>query len=438
MPRQVHYAKSGSLSIAYQVTGDGPRDLVLVSGWVSHLDLDWAESRHAHFLDRLGSFARLIRFDKRGTGLSDRPGGLPDLETRMDDVRAVMDAAGSERAVLFGYSEGGPMAILFAATYPARTEALVLYGAYAKRVRSKDYPWAPTAAERAAYAARIEGDWSWGADMQRMCPNADAAMAQWWGDRARAAASPGAARALIEMNSRVDVRDVLPAVRVPTLVLHRRGDHDSRAEEGRYIAEHIAGARFIALDGDDHFPSVDPDQILDPVETFVTGSQPVRHADRLLATILFVDIVDSMRRAAALGDKNWTATLTRIQETAVDLVQGQRGDLVNTTGDGLLATFDGPARAVRCGQAVRDASRRLGPDVRCGVHTAEIERRGDDIAGIGVHAGARVAGVAAPGEVWVSRIVTDLVAGSGLAFEDRGSHTLRGLDESWTLSAVVG
>ena len=261
MPRQVHYAKSGSLSIAYQVTGDGPRDLVLVSGWVSHLDLDWAEPRHAHFLDRLGSFARLIRFDKRGTGLSDRPGGLPDLETRMDDVRAVMDAAGSERAVLFGYSEGGPMAILFAATYPARTEALVLYGAYAKRVRSKDYPWAPTAAERATYAARTEGDWSWGADMQRMCPNADAAMAQWWGDRARAAASPGAARALIEMNSRVDV---LPAVRVPTLVLHRRGDHDSRAEEGRYIAEHIAGARFIALDGDDHFPSVDPDQILDP------------------------------------------------------------------------------------------------------------------------------------------------------------------------------
>ena len=438
MHRQVHYTRSGSLNIAYQVTGDGPRDLVLVPGFVSHLDLDWAEPRHAHFLDRLGAFARLIRFDKRGTGLSDRPGGLPDLETRMDDVRAVMDAVDSERAALFGYSEGGPMAVLFAATYPARTEALVLYGAYAKRIRGDDYPWAPTAAERAHYADQTESDWSWEADMQRMCPSADAAMAQWWGDRARAAASPGAVRALIEMNSRVDVRDVLPAVRVPTLVLHRRGDRDSRVEEGRYIAQRIADARFIALDGGDHFPSIDPDQIVDPVEAFLTGSQPMRHGDRLLATIVFVDIVDSTRRAVALGDEDWTAMLGRFLDAAAGLVQRQRGDLVNTTGDGLVATFDGPARAVRCGQAIRDHSRQLRLEVRCGVHTAEIERRGSDIAGVGVHAGARIAGLAAPGEVWVSRIVTDLVAGAGLAFEDRGAHALKGLDKNWQLHAAVG
>ena len=422
----VRYAKSGALSIAYQVTGSGPRDLVLISGFVSHLELDWAEPRHAHFLERLGSFARLIRFDKRGTGLSDRPGGLPDLETRMDDVRAVMDAVGSERAVLFGYSEGGPMAVLFAATYRERTAALVLYGTYARRLASEDYPWGRTLEQRAAYAAQIENEWGWAADMHSMCPSADAALARWWGERARAAASPGAARALIEMNSLMDVRSSLPAVRVPTLVLHRRGDRDSRVEEGRYVAEHIKGATFIELAGQDHFVAIDPDQILDPVEAFVTGHQPVRADNRTLATILFVDIVESTRKAIALGDSKWAAALSSFQRSAAGQVERHAGRVVNTTGDGLVGAFDGPARAVRCGCAIRDLARASDLGLRCGVHTAEIELRGTDIAGIGVHICARISERADPGEVWVSRTVKDLVAGSGLSFEERGDHRSQG------------
>ena len=247
----------------------GDVDLVLVAGFVSHLTLDWTERRHAHFLHRLGTFSRLIRFDKRGTGMSDRPGSLPDLETRMGDVAAVMDAARSESAVLFGYSEGGPMSILYAATHPERVQGLVIYSSYARRLWAPDYPWGFRPEERARYAAQLEQDWAWEADMRHMCPNADEELAQWWGQRCRAATSPGAARALIEMNSLVDVRDTLGAVQAPTLVLHRRHDVDSHVEEGRYLADHIPGARFVELDGADHFVAVDPDQILDPVEEFV-------------------------------------------------------------------------------------------------------------------------------------------------------------------------
>jgi DNA-binding SARP family transcriptional activator/pimeloyl-ACP methyl ester carboxylesterase len=266
----VRYAHSGDINVAYQVTGDGPVDLVLIPGFLSHLEKDWEEPHHARFLERLGSVARLIRFDKRGTGLSDRPPGVPDLETRMDDVRAVMDAVDSRRAVLFGYSEGAPMAILFAATYPERTRALVLYGAYAKRLDPDgDYPWAPTRAARASYIADLERDWGFESDMKLMCPSADEAMARWWGERCRAAASPGAIRAINEMNSVIDVRALLPTIRVPTLVVHRGTDYDVRVEEGRYIAERIAGARFVELPGADHFVGVDPDQILDVVEPFL-------------------------------------------------------------------------------------------------------------------------------------------------------------------------
>ena len=266
----VLYARSDELSIAYQVTGKGAVDLLLVPGFVSHLEKDWEEPRHAHFLDRLGSFARLIRFDKRGTGLSDRPGGVPGLETRIDDLRAVMDAAASERAVLFGYSEGGPLAVLFAATYPERVEALVLFGAFVKRSPpDDDYPWAPTAAARAAHIESRLAEWGFESDMKVMCPSADDAMARWWGERCRAAASPGAVRALMETNSSIDVRDALPAVRAPTLVIHRGTDFRVRVEEGRYIAERIPAARFVELEGSDHFPAIDPDQILDVVEPFV-------------------------------------------------------------------------------------------------------------------------------------------------------------------------
>jgi len=436
---EVRYARSGDVNIAYQVVGEGPMDIVLVPGFISHLELDWADPHSAHFLRRLASFSRLIRFDKRGTGLSDRPGGLPDLETRMDDVRAVLDAVGSERAALFGYSEGGPMSILFAGTYPERTTALVLYGTYAKRRDpDDDYPWAPTWAERRAYADQVERDWGWEADMHRMSPSADEAMGRWWAARARAAASPGAARDLILMNSQIDVRALLPAIRVPTLVLHRSGDRDSRPEEGRYIAGRIPGARFVELPGDDHFPSIDGDQILDEVEEFLTGVRRAAEPDRVLATVLFTDIVGSTERAATLGDRAWIE-LREAHHAIVRRELGQfRGREVDTAGDGFLATFDGPARAIRCAGAVAEAVRELGLEVRAGVHTGEVELTGDKVGGIAVHIGARVAARAEPGEVLVSSTVRDLVAGSGISFADRGAAELKGVPGEWRLFSVTG
>lgn len=429
----IRYAKSGGLNIAYQVTGRGSRDLVLISGWVSHLQLDWANHDYARFLDRLASFSRLIRFDKRGTGLSDRVGDLPDLETRTSDVRAVMDAAHCDRATIFGYSEGGPMAVLFAATFPERVESLVIYGSYARRLIDDDYPWGYTPEARARYAEQIESEWGWENDMQKMCPNADEEMAQWWGERARAAASPGAARALIEMNSLVDVRPILPAVQAPTIVLHRRGDRDSRVEEGRYIAEQIPGAKFIELEGEDHFPSMNPDQIVDEVETFVTGKPVSKITNRKLATVLFVDIVDSTGTAKAIGDRRWTELLDEFMRIAKKTLDEYQGQFVNSTGDGLVATFDGPARAVRCGCEVRDAAQAADLEVRCGIHTCEIEDRDGDISGIGVHVAARISEIARGGEVWASRTVRDLISGSGITFSDRGEHVLRGLNETVTV-----
>jgi class 3 adenylate cyclase len=436
-PLEISYARSGDVSIAYQVAGAGPLDVLLVPGFVSHLELDWEDPGYAHFLRRLASFSRLIRFDKRGTGLSDRPSGLPDLETRMEDARAVMDAAGSEQAALFGYSEGGPMSILFAATYPQRSSALVLYGSYAKRRDpDDDYPWAPTSAERQAYSERIERDWGWEADMQRMCPNADEATARWWARRARAAASPGAARDLILMNSAIDVRAILPTVRVPTLVLHRTGDLDSRVEEGRYIAERIAGARFIELAGDDHVPSIDSDQIVDEVEEFLTGVRGGPEPDRILVTVLFSDIVGSSEQAAALGDRAWRELLKRHHELVRRQLVRFRATEVDTAGDGFFASFDGPARAIRCGCAIAEAMPELGLQVRVGLHTGECELMDGKVAGIAVHTGARVAANAQPGEVLVSSTVKDLVAGSGLAFADRGAHELKGIPGEWRLYAV--
>jgi class 3 adenylate cyclase len=434
---ETRYAKSGDVSIAYQIVGEGPIDLVLVPGFVSHLDVDWDDPRHAHFLHRLASFARLIRFDKRGTGLSDRPGGLPDLETRMGDVRAVMDAAGSERAALFGYSEGGPMCVLFAATYPDRTSALVLYGTYAKRRDpDDDYPWAQTWEERQRYAAQIEDDWGWEADMHLMCPNADEAMARWWATRARAAASPGAARDLILMNSLIDVRHVLPTIQAPALVLHRTGDGDSRVEEGRYVAEHIEGARFVELAGDDHVPWIDADQVIDEVEEFLTGVRPAPELDRVLATVLFTDIVASTERAAELGDRRWRDLLEAHHAAVRHELSRFGGREIDTAGDGFLAAFDGPARAVRAACAIRDSVRGLGLELRAGLHTGECELMNGKVGGIAVHTGARVAALAGPGEVLVSSTVRDLVAGSGLEFEERGEHELKGVPGTWRLYAA--
>lgn len=436
--RTVQYAKSGDLNIAYQVTGSGPRDVVLIAGFVSHLEMDWAHPSHAHFLQRLSNFSRLIRFDKRGTGLSDRPGGLPDLETRMDDVRAVMDAAGSEKATLLGYSEGGPMAVLFAASFPDRCEGLILYGSYARRLKDDDYPWGKTVEERQIYASRIEQDWGLEADMKIMCPSADDSMAAWWKERARAAASPGAARDLILMNSQVDVRDILPSVRVPSLILHRTGDLDSSVEEGRFMAEQIPGARFVELSGEDHVPSIDPDQILDPIEEFLTGMVTPQADGRRLVTVLFVDVVNSTGRAARIGDKDWSNEIDLFLQDARKQIALFGGEFIKSTGDGFLAVFDGPARAVRCARRLCESGQVLaGENIRCGLHTAEVEFLSDDLAGIGVHIAARIVEAAHPNEVWVSRTVKDLLAGSGIKLEGRGEFQLRGLDDSWKLFAAT-
>jgi class 3 adenylate cyclase/pimeloyl-ACP methyl ester carboxylesterase len=425
----IRYARSGEVNIAYQVTGGGPFDLVLVSGFVSHLEYDWQHPASARMLERLGSFARLIRFDKRGTGLSDRAVGLPDFETRMDDVRAVMDAADSQRGALFGYSEGGPLAVLFTASYPQRAQALVVYGAYAKRSGPEaDYPWCETAEERRRYAAAVEREWGVEADLTRMAPGADESLARWWMGRARAAASPGSARDLVLMNSQADIRGILPAVQAPTLVVHRSGDRDARVEEGRYIAAHIPGARFVELPGDTHVPFWHPDDVVDEVEGFLTGVRPAPASERVLATVLFTDLVGSTERVRMLGDHAWAVLLDQHDRRVRHQLSRFGGEEIDTAGDGFLALFDGPARAIRCALAVRDSLAELGLEVRAGVHTGEVERpSGGGPRGIAVHVGARVAAAATAGEVLVSATTRDLVAGSGLDFADRGDFELKGI-----------
>ncbi len=441
MSAPIRYARSGDVNIAYQVTGlakgEAPFDLVLVPGFFSHLEVDWEHPDHAHFLERLGSFARLIRFDKRGTGLSDRAVGLPDFETRMDDVRAVMDAADSQSAALFGYSEGGPMCVLFAATYPERTRALVLYGTYAKRSNpDEDYPWAPTIEEREAHAAELEETWGESFDISTMIPDADPALEAWFQRRGRAGLSPAGARDLILMNSKADVRELLSAVGCPTLVIHRTGDLDSRKEEGRYIAEHIPGARLVELPGNVHVPFYDSNAILDEVEEFLTGVRPAPASNRVLATILFTDVVGSTATAGSLGDAAW-ATLLQAHHRAVRQELARfAGNEVDTAGDGFLALFDGPARAIRCGLAVGEALRPLGLELRAGVHTGEVERFVDGPRGIAIHLAARVVATAGAGEVLVTQTTRDLVEGSGLEFEDRGEHELKGIEGARRLYAV--
>jgi len=425
----IRYAKSGDVNIAYQVTGDGPFDLVLVSGFVSHLDNDWDHPASAHLLERLSAFARLIRFDKRGTGLSDRTVGLPDLETRMDDVRAVMDAAESETAALFGYSEGGPMSMLYAATYPERVRALALYGTYAKRADpDQDYPWCETWKQRQSYAEAVEREWGVEADMTRMAPRADESLARWWMARARASASPAAARALVLMNSQIDVRNILASIQAKTLVLHRRDDRDSKIEEGRYVAEHIPGARFVELPGETHVPWWDSDDLVDEVQEFLTGVRPTRLENRVLATALFTDVVDSTGQAQTLGDRAWAELLSRHHELVRQEIERYAGEEIDTAGDGFFALFDGPARAVRCAAGARDAVRSLGLEIRAGIHTGEVERPpGGAPRGIAVHVGARVAAQAGAGEILVTSTTSDLVAGSGLEFSDLGEVDLKGV-----------
>ena len=445
MAPETRYARSGDLNIAYQVTGEGPRDLVYVPGWVSNVELMWEEPAMARFLERLASFSRLVLFDKRGTGLSDRVSNdrLPTLEERMDDVRAVLDAVGSERAALFGHSEGGNMCVLFAATYPERTAALVTLGSFAKRRDpDDDYPWAPTAENREETAADVERNWGHlrPRDVEYYAPSrvGDEQFVRNLEQYLRRGASPGAAAALLRMNSYIDVRDVLPTIQVPTLVLHRTGDHDVNVAEGRYLASKIPGAKFVELRGDDHWVSAgDTDAIADEIEEFLTGTRPAPELDRVLSTVLFTDIVGSTERAAELGDRRWRDLLSTHDAAVRRELERFRGREVDTAGDGFLATFDGPARAVRCAISAGDALRELGLEMRAGIHTGECELDGPKVRGIAVHTGARIASLAGPGEVLVSQTVKDLVSGSGLAFEDRGVHELKGVPGDWRVYAAV-
>ena len=437
---ETRYAKSGDVNIAYQVVGERPLDLVYVPGWISNIELMWEEPAHARLLQRLASFSRLILFDKRGTGMSDPVplDRLPTLEQRMDDVRAVMDAAGSERAAIFGSSEGGLMSVLFAATYPERTRALITLAIYAKRIWSPDYPWAPKPEARAAEIESIEGAWGGEMDISNLAPSADEAFKRRAAAYLRRSASPGAAVALLRMNTQIDVRAVLPTIRVPVLVLQRVGDRDVNVEEGRWIAAQIPGAKYVELPGDEHLIwAGDVDAVVDEVEEFVTGRRPPPHSDRVLATVLFTDIVGSSERAAELGDRAWRELLGAHHAAVRRQLAHFQGREVDTAGDGFLATFDGPARAVRCGSAIRDAIDELGLELRAGLHTGEVEFADKEVAGIAVHTGARVAALAQPGEILVSSTVKDLVAGSGLEFEDRGSHELKGVPGEWRLYAVA-
>jgi pimeloyl-ACP methyl ester carboxylesterase len=441
MEPETRYARSEDVHIAYQVVGVGPRDLVLVPPFVSHVEHYWEDPLVARFLTRLASFARLILFDKRGTGLSDRvpPDRLPTLEQRMDDVRAVMDAAGSRQAALFGPSEGGPMSALFAATYPERTTALVLYGTFASTVRDAAYPWAMDPQERRKVIEAIPEQWGRGTYAELLAPTlaSDERFRSWWARLERLGASPGAAMALRRMNGQIDIRQTLSAIRVPTLVLHRTGDLDTSIEEGRYLAAHIPGARFVDLPGADHLPwAGDQDVLLDEVEEFLTGTRPAAEPDRVLATVLFTDIVSSTERAAELGDRRWRDVLFSHHAVVRRELDRFRGREVKTVGDGFLATFDGPARAVRCACAIRDGVGALGLSLRAGLHTGECELIGDDVGGIAVHIGARVAAKALTSEVLVSSTVKDLVVGSGIDFEDRGAHRLKGVPGSWRLFAA--
>jgi class 3 adenylate cyclase len=437
---ETRYTKSGDVNIAHQVVGEGPLDLVYVPGWISNIELMWEEPGHARLLSRLASFSRLILFDKRGTGLSDPVpvDRLPTLEERMDDVRAVMDAAGSERAALFGSSEGGLMSVLFAATYPERTHALVALAIYAKRLRSADYPWAPTPEARAAEIELIERTWGGEMDISDLAPSADEAFKRRAVSYLRRSASPGAAVALLRMNSQIDVRDVLPTIRVPTLVLQRVGDRDVKVEEGRWIAGQIPGAKYVELPGDEHLIwAGDVDAVVDEVEEFLTGSRPVQEPDRVLATVLFTDIVGSTRRAHELGDRRWRELLEQHHVVVRRALERFQGREVDTAGDGFLATFDGPARAIRCAREIADGLRDVGLEVRAGLHTGECELLGEKVTGVAVHTGARVASLAQPGEVLVSSTVKDLVAGSGIEFEERGVHELKGIPGEWRLYAVT-
>jgi class 3 adenylate cyclase len=431
-----HYARSGDLHIAYQVFGTGSVDLVVVPGFISNVEETWNIPSAARWLERLGRFARVITFDKRGTGLSDRVGAMPTLEERMDDARAVMDAAHSDRAVLLGISEGGSLAAVFAASHPDRCTSLILYGAFARFTG-----WYPTEEKLAAFYDYVETRWGTGEGVRKYAPSkaGDPGFQTIWARHERQGATPAAAKALMRMNREIEISGILNAIRVPTLVIHRTGDSAVSIGESRFLADHIPSARLAEFPGADHLPYIgqNSDEILAEIEEFVTGSRPVLEPDRVLATVMLTDIVDSTKIASDLGDRQWRTLLDEHDRLVRHEIARMRGTVVKGLGDGFLATFDGPARAIRCASAIVEGMRPLGLQVRCGLHTGEIELKGHDIAGIGVHIAARIATQARAGQVLVSSTVRDLVAGSGLRFVDEGSRALKGLPEELRVFSVA-
>ena len=441
-PPKTQYARNGSVNIAYQVIGDGAVDLAVVPGFVSHLDLWWTIPETMAFLHRLASFSRLILFDKRGTGLSDPVAGPSSLEDRMEDLHAVLDAAGAERPALLGISEGGPMSVLFAATYPDRVASLALYGTFptANPERFPSDRRFELAGRQDELAALVDEHWGEGLVIEWFAPGlaGSATLRRQWGLFERAAASPGMVAELLRSYREIDVTDVLPSIRVPTVVLHRTGDTAVGIEAGRMMGEAIPTARFVELPGNDHIPWLgDADRVLEEIEEHVTGSRHAPEPERALATVLFTDIADSTARAAVLGDRRWREVLDRHHTLVREQLAAYGGREVKTMGDGFLAVFDGPARAIRCAAVIAERSSSEGVEVRAGVHTGECELIGDDLGGMAVHIGARVSAQAAAGEVLVSSTVRELVVGSGIEFADRGTHELKGVPGEWRLLAVV-
>jgi pimeloyl-ACP methyl ester carboxylesterase len=437
---ETRYAKSGDVHIAYQVVGDGPIDLVLIPGLFTHVEHQWDEPSFARFLDRLASFSRLIVFDARGAGLSDQAPELPPMEEQVDDLIAVLDAVGSSSAAILGLSQAGPMAILFAASYPERTRAIVLYGSYASPRQREGYPWGRSPEWMDEFGLQIDREWGSGVFLSQMAPSrlTDEPFRRWWGKYERLSHGPGNALAYFRMNALIDVRSILATIQVPTLVLQRTGDTYRDPGQARYLADHIPGAKLVELDGSDHLPYLgDADAVLDEVEEFLTGVRPPPERERVLATVLFTDIVGSTERASAIGDRAWKELLARHHAVVREALARYRGREIDTAGDGFLATFDGPARAVRSATAIVRAMPGIGLEVRAGVHTGEVELIGAGVGGIAVHIGARVAALAGASEVLVSSTVRDLVAGSGIEFVDRGEAALKGVPGRWRLFTVA-
>jgi class 3 adenylate cyclase len=438
---ETRYARSGDVHIAYQVVGDGPIDVVYVPTWISQVEHYWEEPLVARFFRRLASFSRLIMFDRRGTGLSDPLPRAPTLEEQMDDVVAVMDAVGSERAAVFAQLEAGAMGALFAATHPERTTALVLYEGMPRASWAPDYDWAIRVEDREAALANGLPGWGDGTRVLALAPRSagDPRLRRWFAKLERLSASPGTAAALMRMHGQVDVRAVLPSIQVPTLIMHRPGDSFIDIRHSRYLADHIPGARYVELPGDETvtFTSDEDNTLLDEVEEFLTGARPAHDPERILATVMFSDIVGSTERAAALGDRRWRDLLESIEGMVMGQLTRFRGRPVKQLGDGFLATFDGPARGIRCAGAIRTAAQAYDLEVRSGLHTGEIEVMGNDVGGIAVHIAARVSSIAGPGEVLVSGTVKDLVVGSGLSFDDRGMRQLKGVPGEWRVWAVA-